>query len=212
MRARRREFEVYWKTQLHDSLAARKNVAGDEIGAVILRLQKFLQLVDDETFEVAAGKILGDEQITCGILELHEMLADRLSRGLRGTQRMMVSKSIQETFLYATGVQYDLPLTALSRKFGAFLQRRGSTGLISFFLRSLLSNDISMRLQSPLRKAPDAPALELALKEIDRLCSSAVDTALDERSEWLKLNRNLASNMIRALESQLGRVAHHYAA
>lgn len=209
----RRQFEIYWKTQLHGWLAARRNVAGSEIGAVLLRLHELSQLVEDETFEVAAGKVLGAAKISGTALEVQEKLANRLSRGLRGTERQIVRKSIQETFLYAVGVQYDLPLSAFGRKFGAFLQRRGSTGLTWLFLRLLLSNEIWMRLHVPLhRKAPDVPALEAAFKEIDSLCLSAVNTSLDERSKWPKLNRNLADNLIHALESQMGHVAHHSAA
>jgi hypothetical protein len=205
-----RQFEIYWKTQLHGSLVARKTVAGSEIGTVIQRLHEFCQLVDDKTFEVAAVKTLGGAEGSRTVLELHDKLADRLVRGLRGAERKIVRKALQEAFLEAAGVQYELPLSAFGRKFGAFLQRHGSRGLITPFLRSLLVNEILMRLEVLLqREAPDARALEAALEEIDNLCLSAIGTSLDEQSKWPKLNRDLARHLIHALESQIGRVNHH---
>jgi hypothetical protein len=84
--------------------------------------------------------------------------------------------------------------------------------LIGLFLRFLLFSEICMTLHVPLRRnAPDVPALEAALKEIDSLCLSAVDT-LDTRTKWPKLNRALAGNLIDALESAPGHVRHHSAA
>ena len=85
--------------------------------------------------------------------------------------------------------------------------------MISLFLRSLLVNEILMRLEASLhREAPDAQALEAAIEEIDSLCLSALGTSLDERSKWPKLNRDLARNLIHALETQIGRVDQHSAA
>jgi hypothetical protein len=206
---RRYQFGFYWKTQLHEWLADRKSVAGAGIGDVLLRLNEFSKLVRDETFEVASERTLS-EQVPAGVLELNGKLADRFCRGLRGTERLIARKAVQEAFLYATGVEYDLPLSAFGRKFAAFLKQRGSKGLSVLFLRSLVFNELSMSLEIPLQsRAPDIRALEGAFHELDRLCLAAVDTAFDEHSTWPKLNRRLARNLIHALDSQTGRVVRH---
>jgi hypothetical protein len=205
-RTRRHQFGIYWKTQLRERLADRKSVAGAGIGAVLMRLNEFSQLVEDETLEVASEETLS-EQVHGTTLELTEKLAERFCRGLRGTERLIARKAIQEAFLYATGVQCDLPLSVFRSKFGAFLRRRGRKGLSVLFLRFLVFNETLMSLQIPLqRSAPDNRALEGAIDELDRLCLSTVDTSLDESSEWPKLNRHLARDLKHALESQLGSV------
>jgi hypothetical protein len=205
---RRHQFGIYWKTHLHGWLADRKSVAGAGIGAVVVRLNEFSQLVQDATFEVASKETLSEQAVGTA-LELNEKLADRFCRGLRGTERLIARKATQEAFLYATGIQYDLPLSVLGRKFGTFLRQRGRNGLSVLFLRSLLFNEILMSLQIPLqRSAPDAQAMESALNELDQLCWSAVDTSPAEYNNWSKLNRHLIRNLMHALEPQIGRVRH----
>jgi hypothetical protein len=207
LRTRRQQFGIYWKTQVYEWLAGRKSVAAAEIGAVLLHLDEFSQLVRDETFEVASERTL-NEQVPGTTLELNQKLAERLCRGLRGTERQIAGKAIQEAFLYATGVQYDLPLSAFARKFSAFLQQSGSKGLSALFLRLLVFNKISMSLQLESR-APDIQALEGAFHELDRLCLCAVATSSGEHSTWSKMNRQLTRNLMHTLETQIDRVVGH---
>lgn len=169
----RKQFETYWDAELRQSLSTLKEVIVAEVESVFPKLETFARDVSDQGLNVAAGKLLGHTGLPNTVLEAVESAANALTLGLRDIDRKLALKSIQETFIYATGVGVDATISDFEAQFRKYIETRGTDALAQLFFRLHLFNTICGKLHDSLQKnAPDIRSWEAAMKKMDEMCST----------------------------------------
>lgn len=183
----RHEDERVQKRSSYEQLtkAAGRDLFGLEMQTLLQRLHSFAFQVHYEKFGSVTETVAG-----AASTELVENMAQVLSQDLSGRSRAIASKSLQETFLYCTGVHPDLPRPAFGKSLETFLERHGSKGLIWLFLKLHLFNLIWIDLLEGSDEAgrPTDPGFKTRMQEIERICDAAATASVRSWKKWPQLS------------------------
>jgi hypothetical protein len=176
---------------------------GEKLAQVLLRLDEFASWVNVGGFDRGLKELVTGEP-TDSVLVVSEAASLSLSRGLSGTQRDVVVKSLQETFMLIVEGDPDITASEFAFILQRFTKRLGSRGLLRLFLSSYTFNLIwSQSGDSFAAKAKNASDLKKSSQEIEQRCQATADVVLQRCDKWLGQDQAAAMAIVRGMVSRL---------
>jgi hypothetical protein len=114
-----------------------------------------------------------------------------------------LSKSLQETLLYCTGMDLELDFLEMKARLTGFLAGRGGAAIVEQFLCFCIFNFVWFEVGDSFRATSETPvSFEENLDGVDRICQRIVANA------WLPyasgpLDHDSAEKLIRSIDQQL---------
>jgi hypothetical protein len=134
-----------------------------------------------------------------------EHLAESLAANANGTERQLLSKSLQEALYYAVGFKTDLEYRVLKTHVAQYLERWGRPSFIRRFLSLFFFNFVRSETGESFRRAArSSSAFEKYLEEIDRACRQTVTSVWKSVEKTNRpLDRKRADELLSRIEQRL---------
>lgn len=135
--------------------------------------------------------------------DLIKNIAEALIEQASGTEGDLLSKSLQETLLYWTGIDLEMDYAEMSTRLARFLASRGKSALIEQFLALCIFNFVWFQVSDAFQAtARTTNWFKKDMDSVERICQRIV--ASTWRSyESRQLDTVLAEKLIRSIEQQL---------
>lgn len=152
------------------------------VGKALTGLEEFLGTVRGHGFSEAARRVFGEAAVPIQPLDGVEYVADRLVAGLSaGPGAQVFNKAVQEAFLDASGLEYDLEILDVDWGMKKFLRREGVAGFLRQFLELYVFYSIWICIPEHAKSVPpNEEAFRKLMSEIHDMSQDAVSTALKE--------------------------------
>jgi hypothetical protein len=135
--------------------------------------------------------------------ELIKNIAESLIEQASGTEWVLLSKSLQETLLYCTGIDMDLDYLEIKARLTGYLASRGRANLIEQFLCFCVFNFVWFQVGDSFRATAETPvSFEEDLDDVERICQKIVASAWPPYASS-PLDKNSAEKLIRIIDQQL---------
>lgn len=133
------------------------------------------------------------------------IIAEDLIENARGIEWDLLSKSLQETLLFCTGIDLDLDDAEIKTRLVSFSATRGKFALIEQFLRFCIFNFVWFRIGDSFRIAdPAVDAFERDMDSVERVCQRIVaSTWRPYESRGHELDLDAAEELIHSIDAQL---------
>ena len=133
------------------------------------------------------------------------VIAEKLTENASGIERDLLSKSLQETLLYCTGIDLELDHAEIKTRLLRFLSTRGKSALIEQFLSLCIFNLVWLQIGDFFRiNARTVKSFERDIEGVEQICKRIVASAwsvYDSRDG--ELEPGAAEELIRSIEDQL---------
>jgi hypothetical protein len=134
-------------------------------------------------------------------LQLIRAIAEYFTDDVRGTERDLLLKSLQETLYYSTGASPELTRSEFVSRLQRFLARRGTLGLLRRFLSLHFFNVVWFHTSERLRaRASSSESLLKDMEQVERRVRQIVNSAWRDQ----KLERPLKAPLARQFISKVG--------
>jgi hypothetical protein len=134
---------------------------------------------------------------------LIENIAENLIEQASGIERDLLSKSLQETLLYCTGIDFELDYSELKTRLLRLLESRGKSVLIEQFLSLCIFNFVWFQVGDSFRATARTPSsFEKDMESVERICQRIVASTWRSYASR-QLNTAAAEKLIRRIEQQL---------
>ncbi len=138
------------------------------LGETAVRIHEWTASVLANGFETANG---GTNGTSGAALDIIESIAESLVTDKNSPTHGLLSKSLQETLLYCTGMDPDLNASQVKARLMGFLKRRGAAALVRRFLALSLFNLIWYRTGDSFRALARTPATyERDMLAVEQFC------------------------------------------
>ena len=134
-----------------------------------------------------------------------QQIAESLIEGADGTERLLLSKSLQEALFYCVGFKTELSYPDVRRRIKQFLAREGSAALLQRFLSLHFFNFVWFQIGESFRAQAWTPAtFEKDLEAVEAICEKAVAACWKASDLTNKpLTATAARQLVRAIEDRL---------
>jgi hypothetical protein len=135
--------------------------------------------------------------------ELIKNIADSLIEQATGTEWVLLSKSLQETLLYCTGIDLNLDYLEIKARLTDYLAGHGRATFIEQFLCFCIFNFVWFQVGDSFRATAETPAsFEEDLDSVERVCQRIVASAWPTYASG-PLDRDSVEKLIRSIDQQL---------
>jgi hypothetical protein len=175
-----------------------KTNVGPSVAPTLVRLKEWLTSIRDGRFDKRADRMMVDA-------DLIEQVAESFIANAAGTERQLLSKSLQEALYCSIGFKTNIESEQLNKQLSRYLQVRG----VSFFIRNFLSlfffNFVRFETSDYLQTvAQSSKTFERYIDRIDNVCHETVDTVWKSFEETRRpLDLRGASELISQIEERL---------
>jgi hypothetical protein len=131
------------------------------------------------------------------------VIADSLTENASGIERDLLSKSLQETLLYCTGIDPELDYAEIKARVLRFLSTHGRPALLEQFLSLCFFNLVWFQIDDSFRtNALDS--FERDIDHVDKICQKIVASTWSSfESRDGELGPGAAEELIRRIEDRL---------
>jgi hypothetical protein len=180
----------------------KKRRVGPAVASNIVRLNKWILSVQAEGLD--ADRVAAKAEIhRTG--DFIENLAETLIEHGSGTDRKLLLKSLQETFLYCVGFESNLTRAQFKVRFTRYLNREGVSPFMVRFLSLHFFNFVWFEIGESFRTlAWSSDSFVKDMEAVERICQKAVAAGWKkfEQSEQV-LDITAALEIVRSIEQQL---------
>ena len=133
------------------------------------------------------------------------VIAQKLTENASGIERDLLSKSLQETLLYCTGIDLELDYAEVKTRLLRFLSTRSKSALIEQFLSLCIFNLVWFQIGDSFRtNARPLESLGRDIDRVDQICQRIVASAWSSfESRDDELGPSAAEELIRNIEDRL---------
>ena len=138
------------------------------------------------------------------------VIADKLTENATSIERDLLTKSLQETLLYCTGIDIELDHAELKTRLLHFLSTRCKSALIEQFLSLCIFNLVWFQIGESLRiDARTLGSFERDIERVEKICRRIVASTWSlYGSRDGNLGPGPAQELIRSIEDQLRGDSH----
>lgn len=138
------------------------------------------------------------------------LIAEKLTENASGIERDLLSKSLQETLLYCTGIELELDYAEIKTRLLRFLSTRGKPAFIEQFLSLCIFNFVWFQIGDSFRtNARTLESLERDIDRVDQICQRIVASMWSSfESRGDELGPGTAEELIRSIEDRLRGDSH----
>jgi hypothetical protein len=140
--------------------------------------------------------------------DLIRNIAENLIEQASGVDRDLLSKSLQETLLYITGLDPEIDYFEIKTRLGRFLSSHGKASLIEQFLSFCIFNFVWFYVGESFQdEAGTVETFEKDMESVEQVCQRIVAStwrSYDSR----QLDTTAAGSLIRSIETQLRSDSH----
>src|SRR5262245_51552452 len=169
------------------------------IARTVVRLNEWLASIQAGTLEEPSARKLANGDPT-------ERIAESLIANANGTERRLLSKSLQEALYDAVRFDADIAEAQLITRISRYLRRRGASAFIRRFLSLFFFNIVQFETGKSFRGlAQSSQAFEKHLEYFDRICPQTVASIWKSFEETKRpLDLTAATELVRQIEQRLG--------
>ena len=139
--------------------------------------------------------------VSGGIPDPVEQIAESLIKGATGTERQLLSKSLQETLFYCVGFSIGVPYPQVRRRIKQYITRHGVDAVLQRFLALHFFNFVWFHTGDSFRAlARTSAAFEKDMQMVEAFCETAVS---DNWKPCDVSNVIAARQLVRAIEDGL---------
>jgi hypothetical protein len=173
--------------------------AEQSIASTLVRLNEWLVSIQAEPLEVPSARTLANGDPT-------ERISESLIANASGTERMLLSKSLQEALCYAVRFDADIAEAQLITRLSQYLRRWGAPAFIRRFLSLSFFNFVQFETGKSFRGlARSSQAFEKHIEDLDRVCHQTVASIWKSFEETKRpLDLTAATELVRQIEQRLG--------
>ena len=163
--------------------------ARQSIASTLVRLNEWLASIQAEPLEVPSARI-----------------SESLSANASGTERKLLSKSLQEALCYAVRFDADIAEAQLITRLSQYLRRWGAPAFIRRFLSLSFFNFVQFETGKSFRGlARSSQAFEKHIEDLDRVCHQTVASIWKSFEETKRpLDLTAATELVQQIEQRLG--------
>jgi hypothetical protein len=145
-----------------------------------------------------------DHESSGAALDIIEQIAESLVAGKAPT-RQLLSKSLQETLLYCTGMDPDLSYSQMKARLTTFVKRRGGPEVVRRFLALSLFNVIWFRTGDAFRTiAPNPASYERDMLAVEQFCRKVAASCWRSQNLGRRpINAQALDELIHGIERRL---------
>ena len=139
--------------------------------------------------------------VSSGTSDPVEQIAESLIDGATGTERQLLSKSLQETLFYCVGFTVGVPYPELRGRIQQYIARHGVDAILQLFLALHFFNFAWFHTGDSFRALTrTSAAFERDMQAVEAVCQKAV---LDNWKPRDLSNVTAARQLVRAIEKRL---------
>jgi len=134
-----------------------------------------------------------------------ENIAESLTQNAGGTERDLLSKSLQETLLYCVGIDTAVSYSQVKTRLTRFLDRQGAPAVIQLFLSLFFFNYVWFETGESFRAVALSPGeFEKEMESVERICQRIVASTWEAYEVTERpLDSPAAEELIRDIEKRL---------
>src|SRR6266478_45499 len=134
------DMDLLLEVNLRQWMTATPGLLDPKVQRLLKQMYEFARQIQLVGFGPALKNLAGDVAVVSKRIDLTDLIADRLCRGIDDSGSSIERKSLQETLYFCTGIAPELLAPQFGRRFESFLALSGCKGLIQVFLSTHLSN------------------------------------------------------------------------
>lgn len=175
---------------------------GAAVAPTVLRLNKWISSVQAEGLD--ADRIAAKAELHRNA-DFIENLAETLIEQATGTDRKLLLKSLQETFLYCVGFESNVTRSQFKVRFSRYLNREGLSAFMVRFLSLHFFNFVWFEVGESFRSlAWSSDSFVKDMEAVERICQKIVASGwkkFDQSGQVLDITT--AGELVRYIEQQL---------
>ena len=181
--------DLLLEVNLRQWMTATPGLLDPKVQRLLKQMYEFARQIQLVGFGPALKNLAGEVAVVSKAIDLTDLIADRLCRGIDASGNSIERKSLQETLYFCTGIAPELLAPQFGKRLETYLALNGSKGLIQVFLSTHLSNLILMDLHDSLQAATPE-IFRTRMVAIERLCETAAKLLVRSWAKWPKLTQS----------------------
>jgi hypothetical protein len=190
-------------------LLSAKPRLGSQVSTTLVNLNSWISSIEAGTTEHQLNPV--SVKVTLSRAgDSIRVIADSLSENASGIERDLLSKSLQETLLYCTGIDLELDYAEIKVRVLRFLSTKGRPALIEQFLSLCFFNLVWFHIGDSFRTdARTLDSFERDIDRVDKICqkiAASMWSSFESRDG--ELGPGAAEELVRSIEDRLRGDSH----